>query len=116
MRHLKLLPSAPARSARIPAALVALIVTACVDQQPTGPELFRLAPNQSAPFSRFFLAWSQNHSSSPIETQTFALDARQERQWAWYVEDNVLHFARANPGRLSIVVVGPDKNCMTPAD
>ncbi|HEX6576149.1 MAG TPA: hypothetical protein VF042_14370 [Gemmatimonadaceae bacterium] len=66
--------------------------------------------------SRFFLAWSQNHSSTPINTQTFAIDGRQERQWGWYPDDNVRAFARNNPGRLYIVGDEPDQYCMSGAD
>jgi hypothetical protein len=100
----------------VPAALLCLLVSACADREPMGPELPRIARSQSVPFNQFFVAWSQSHSSSPIQTQTFSLDARQERQWAWYADDNVVHFARANPGRLYIVGDEPDQECMRPAD
>ena len=116
MRHPKLLRSARARFAMIPAAFLCVTVSACADQEPIGPELFRVAPSQTAAFGQFFVAWSQNHSASPIQTQTFSLDARQERQWAWYVNEEVVRFARANPGRLYIVGDEPDQDCMKPSD
>jgi hypothetical protein len=104
------------RAAMIPAALLCLTVSSCVDQEPVGPERFQVARSQTVPFNQFFVAWSQSHSSSPIQTQTFALDARQERQWAWYVNESVVRFARDNPGRLYIVGDEPDQDCMRPAD
>ena len=116
MRHPKYLRSRLARSAMIPAALLCVIASACADQEPIAPELTHVAREVTVPFDRFFIAWSQSHSSSPIQTQTFALDARQERQWAWYVNENVVNFARANPGRLYIVGDEPDQDCMRPAD
>jgi hypothetical protein len=48
--------------------------------------------------------------------QLFALDARQERQYADYADDNVLAFARANPGRLYINGDEPDQYCVKPMD
>ena len=47
----------------------------------------------------------------------FTLDARQERQYAdLWADDNVLSFARANPGRLYIVGDEPDQLCILPSD
>lgn len=116
MHHPKSLRSKIARSAMIPAALLCVIVSACADQEPVAPELLRVSRSQAVSLNQFFVAWSQVHSSSPIQTQTFALDARQERQWAWYADENVVRFARANPGRLYIVGDEPDQECMRPAD
>jgi hypothetical protein len=112
MHHPKLLRSKYVRSAMIPAALLCVIVSGCADQQPTGPKLPRVARTENVPFNQFFVAWSQSHSSSPIQTQTFALDARQERQWAWWPDERTLSFARANPGRLYIVGDEPDQYCV----
>src|SRR6266542_747464 len=117
MHHPKLLRSKCVRSAIIPAALLCVIVSGCADQQPTGPNVApRVARTENVPFNRFFVAWSQRHSSSPIQTQTFALDARQERQWAWWPDESVLSFARANPGRLYIVGDEPDQYCVAPSE
>jgi hypothetical protein len=122
MQHPKSLRSNRVRSAMIPAALLCLIVSGCADQRPTGPELPRVAPINSAsssrvPFDRFFIAWAQSYRSSPIETQLFALDTRQERQYAEFIVDqNVLSFARANPGRLYINGDEPDQYCIPPVD
>ena len=104
------------RPAFIPVALLCSIISACADQEPIGPELFRVAPSQSVAFNQYFVAWSQSHSASPIQTQTFAIDGRQERQWSWWADDNVVRFAKANPGRLYIVGDEPDQDCMKPAD
>ena len=116
MQHPKLLRTTWIRSAMIPAAFLGVLVSGCAEQEPIGPELFRIAPSQSVAFNQFFLAWSQSHSSSPISTQNFAIDARQERQWSWYADERVINFARANPGRLYIVGDEPDQDCMRPAD
>ena len=99
----------------IPAALLCVILSACADQQPTGPEFRRIARDQSVPFNSFFLAWSQNYSAGPIQTQTFSLDARQTRQFGGlWPEQPLLDFARANPGRLYINGDEPDQYCIAP--
>lgn len=116
MRHPKLLRSGLIRSAMIPAVLFCALVSGCADQEPIGPELPGVARNLSVSFDRYFIAWSQSHSSGPIQTQNFALDARQDRQWAWYMDAGVAAFARANPGRLYIVGDEPDQECARPAD
>ena len=101
----------------IPAALLCVIMSGCADQQPTELELAGVARTSDVPFNKFFLAWSQNYSSSPIQTQLFALDARQDRQYAdWWPDQTVLSFATANPGRLYIVGDEPDQWCYTPFD
>lgn len=102
----------------IPAVLMCVIVSACADQQPTGPQLTHVARNVSdLPFNKFFVAWSRNYTSSPIETQLFALDARQVRQYAEFIADpGVLSFARSNPGRIYINGDEPDQYCVTPDD
>lgn len=104
----------------IPAALLCVIVSGCADQQPTGPELQRaprVARDDNVPFNKFFVAWSQNFSPGPIQTQSFALDARQNRQWGnLFVEQSLLSFASANPGRLYINADEPDQWCITPDD
>ena len=116
MRHPKLLRSGMIRSAMIPVVLFCAFVVGCADQQPTGPELRPVARDLAVSHDKYFIAWSQSHSSGPIQTQNFALDARQERQWAWYVNEAVVSFARANPGRLYIVGDEPDQECARPAD
>lgn len=121
MYHPKSLRAIRARVAMIPAGLLCVILAGCGDQKATGPEdtgpkVSGVARDTNVPYDRFFIAWSQTHSSGPIQTQTFALDTRQERQWAWYPEDNVISFARANPGRLYIVGDEPDQYCMAPSD
>ncbi len=105
----------------IPAALLGVIVSGCADQQPTSPNLRpeppRAARVSDVPYNRFFVAWSKSYRSSPIETQIFALDPRQDRQYAeYYADENVLSFARANPGRLYINGDEPDQYCMAPYD
>jgi len=116
MRHPRLLRADMIRPAMIPAVLFCIFVSGCADQQPTGPELRPVARDLAVSHDQYFIAWSQSHSSGPIKTQNFALDARQERQWAWYVDDNVRAFARANPGRLYIVGDEPDQVCSRPVD
>ena len=100
----------------IPAALLCVIVSGCADQQPTGPKLLpRAARAVDVPFSKFFLAWSPSFSSSPIQTQTFVLDIRQNRQFGGlYPDQSVLAFASANPGRLYINGDEPDQYCIAP--
>lgn len=109
----------------IPAALLCVIVSGCADQQPTDPKLSRVAriddvPSNAradVPFNRFFIAWSQSYSSSPIQTQIFALDTRQDRQYGDFAaHPSVLSFARANPGRLYINGDEPDQYCLAPED
>src|SRR6188472_4785407 len=101
MHHLKLLRSGLVRSAMSPVVLLCLMVLGCSDQEPTVPVLESVVRRtQTVPFHRFFIAWSQNYSSSPVATQVFALDTRQDRQFAPFeVNTGVLAFARANPGR-----------------
>ena len=104
----------------IPAALLCVVVSGCADQQPTSPSanprLPRLARGDVS-FNRFFVAWSQSYDSGPIETQTFALDIRQDRQYAsWWADESVLSFARAYPGRLYIVGDEPDQYCVAPSE
>ncbi len=101
----------------IPAALLCVIASGCADQQPTGPKLPGVARSSNVPFDKFFVAWSQSYSSSPIQTQIFALDTRQDRQYAnWWPDESVLSFARANPGRLYINGDEPDQGCIPPSD
>jgi hypothetical protein len=117
MHHPKSLQSTCVRFAMIPAALLCVIVSGCADQQPTGPKLPRVALTNDVPFNKFFTAWSQSYSSSPIQTQTFALDTRQNRQFVdWYADQQTLSFARANPGRLYIDGDEPDQWCVAPYD
>ncbi len=123
MHHPKLLRSKCVRSAMIPAALLCVIVSGCADQQPTGPRLQATGPRlprvariNNVPFNKFFVAWSQSYSSSPIQTQIFALDPRQDRQYAWWADQSVLSFASANPGRLYINGDEPDQSCIAPYD
>jgi hypothetical protein len=92
-------------------------VSGCADQQPTGPKLLRVTRTYDVPFDKFFVAWAQSYSSSPIQTQIFALDTRQDRQFVnWYADQQALSFARANPGRLYIDGDEPDQSCMPPSD
>lgn len=120
MHHPKSSRSNRFRAAMIPAVLICAIVSGCAEQQPTGPgavasDLPGVARTANATFGSFFVAWSQSHSSSPIQTQTFALDARQERQYVdWYPNQAVFSFARANPGRIYILGDEPDQWCMAP--
>jgi len=118
MHHPKVLRSTSIRFAIIPAALLCVAIPGCADQQPTGPKLpSRISRTSNVPFNKFFTAWSQSYSAGPIQTQTFAIDPRLDRQYtAWTVDDNVLSFARANPGRIYINGDEPDQACMSPAD
>ncbi len=122
MYHPKLWRSKSVGFAMIPAALLCLIVSGCADQQPTGPRLQPTGPRlpgvartDNVPFNKFFLAWSQSYSSSPIQTQMFATDVRQDRQFSGlYPDQSVLSFARANPGHLYINGDEPDQYCFDP--
>lgn len=116
MRHPNLLRAIMVRSAMIPAALIGIALSGCADQQPIAPKPLRISQDRSASLDRFFLAWSQSYSASPIQTQSFSLDARQERQWSWWADAPTLAFARANPGRLYIVGDEPDQYCGAAAD
>jgi hypothetical protein len=117
MHHPKLLRSKWIRSATIPAALLCLIAAGCAEQHATAPELpLQRAAGISVPFNRFFIAWSQAPRHGQVESQTFSLDAQQERQWSWWADQSVVAFARANPGRLYIVGDEPDQDCMAPGD
>ncbi|HEY8164407.1 MAG TPA: hypothetical protein VIF83_02535 [Gemmatimonadaceae bacterium] len=69
------------------------------------------------PFNKFFVSWSESFSSSPIQTQQFALDARQNRQFAPFAAtEEVLAFARANPGRIYFDGDEPDQWCIAAGD
>ena len=115
MHHPKLLRSKHLRSAIIPAVVLSLSLPGCADLQPTAPQLPRLAQTSSASFNKFFVVWSQGYSPGPFQTQTFTLDARQERQYVnLWVDQSVLDFARANPGRLYIVGDEIDQLCAPP--
>lgn len=94
-------------------ALLCAALSGCADQQPTAPKLLPpLARSSSVTFSSFFTAWSQSYRSAPIQSQVFALDVRQERQFVnWFVDQQTLAFARANPGRLYIDGDEPDQYC-----
>jgi hypothetical protein len=117
MLRQKLLLSKRVRSAMIPAALFCAIVSGCADEAPTAPKLPRIARSYSVPFNRFFIAWSQDDVSSPIQTQLFALDTRQDRQYSPFVANgSVLSFASANPGRLYFNGDEPDQYCLAPED
>lgn len=116
MHHPKLLRSKGVRSAMIPAVLLCVTVSACADQQLTEPTLLpRVARSSNVPFDRFFAAWSQSYSSSPIRQQLFALDTRQDRQFSgFYPDPSVMAFASANPGRMYIHGDEPDQWCFDP--
>ena len=115
MHHLKSLRSMFVRSATIVATLSCVILAGCADEHTTAPELPRLALDRTVPFNKFFVAWSPNFRSGPIQTQIFGLDPRQNRQFGglWALDD-VLEFARANPGRLYINGDEPDQYCIDP--
>jgi len=101
----------------IPAAFLCAMISGCADQELLGPSsALRVATDRSATMNRFFLAWSKNYSASPIQTQSFALDERQERQWSWWADEPTLNFARSHPGRLYIVGDEPDQACSSPGD
>jgi hypothetical protein len=101
----------------IPVALLCVIVPGCADQQPTDPVIASVARAADVPFNKFFVAWSQTYGSGAIQTQQFALDARQDRQYVdWWVDQNVLSFVSANKGGLYIDGDEPDQQCYTPYD
>lgn len=122
MHHPKSLRSKRVRPAVISVALLCVVVSGCSEQQPAGPALHATSPalprvgrTEAVPFNKFFTAWSQSYSSNPIETQMFALDPRQDRQYAGiYPDQSVTAFARANPGRLYINGDEPDQYCFDP--
>ncbi len=121
MHHPKLLRSKCLRSAIIPAAVLCVVMSGCADQQPVGPTLPSAArtgrpAGEPVPFNKFFVAWSQNYIPGPIQTQIFALDVRQDRQYGAYeAHQDVLSFAKANPGRLYINGdEQPDQWCFDP--
>jgi hypothetical protein len=122
MHHPNSLRPKRLRPAVITAALLSVIVSGCAEQLPIAPEIAHVLPtapvarSTAATFDRYFLAWSQGHSATPIQTQNFSLDARQERQWGWWADEAVRSFARANPGRLYIVGDEPDQYCMAPSE
>ena len=123
MHHPKSRQSKTIRYAIISAAILCVTVTGCGDQQPTDPKIQSsaeprvpgVARTDNAVFSEFFLAWSRSYSSYPIQTQMFAVDGRQDRQYAGlYPDESVLAFARANPGHLYINGDEPDQYCFDP--
>lgn len=129
MHHPKSWRSKGVRSALIPAAALCVGLSACADLQSTGPGLqstgSKLQPaspdfpgvsrTTTVPFNKYFTAWSQRYSDSPIQTQMFALDGRQDRQFSgFYPDPSVMDFARANPGRLYIHGDEPDQWCFDP--
>jgi hypothetical protein len=117
MHHPILSRSKYVRLAMIPVALLCVIVPGCADQQPTDPIVATAARASAVPFNKFFVAWSQGYNSGAIQTQQFALDARQDRQYVdWWVDQGVLSFASANKGRLYIDGDEPDQQCYTPSD
>jgi hypothetical protein len=76
-----------------------------------------VARDLNVPFNKFFVAWSESFSSAPIQTQLFALDTRQNRQFSPFaVNESVLAFARANPGRLYINGDEIDQYCVAPSE
>lgn len=96
----------------IPAALLGVIASGCADVQPAAPKQLSIKPSQATSFNQFFTAWSRSYTSGLIRTQIFSLDARQDRQFInWYVDEQALAFARANPGRLYIDGDEPDQYC-----
>lgn len=102
----------------IPAALLGIVVSGCVDQELTEPNKApRLAREANVPFDKFFVAWSDFYRTGPIQSQVFAVDRRQVRQYAAFeVHQDVLDFARANPGQLYINGDEPDQYCITASD
>jgi hypothetical protein len=117
MHHPKSLRSKCIRFAMIPAALVCAILSGCADQQPTESRVGPVARDVDVPFNKFFVAWSESFTSSPIQSQVFAVDARQNRQFSPFaVNEGVLAFARANPGRTYINGDEIDQYCVPAED
>ena len=123
MSYLKSLRSLCAGSAMIPAAFLSVIASGCADKQAVAPELSlsartpRVAQDVNLQFDDFFVAWSASHSSGPIQTQNFALDTRQNRQYGgWWPDEALLNFARANRGQLYINGDEPDQYCINPLE
>ena len=102
----------------IPAALLCAIVAGCVDQETTtAPDLPQIGRSVSVPFNKFFLAWSPNLRTGPVQTQTFGADVRQARQWSQlWADQTLLNFAGANRGQLYINADEPDQYCMAPQE
>jgi hypothetical protein len=115
MRQKKLSQSKKFRFAMIPIVLLCLTASGCADEQPAGLKTSTpVVKSTSVPFNRFFTAWSRNYVSGAIQTQIFGLDARQDRQFIdWYVTQEAMAFARANPGRLYVDGDEPDQYCAT---
>lgn len=117
MYHPKLSRSISVRLAMIPVALICVAVSGCVDQQPTDPIVATVSRAADVPFNKFFVAWSQGYNPGAVQTQQFAIDSRQDRQYVdWWVDQNTLSFASANKGRLYIDGDEPDQQCYTPSD
>jgi hypothetical protein len=119
--HVKTSRSTRVRIAMTGAIILGAALTACVEQPAMGPEIqqegrVRLSQLAQTNDPRdFFSAWSRGYSSYPIQTQMFALDDRQDRQYVdWYPTEEVLAFARAYPGHLYINGDEPDQWCMAP--
>ena len=106
------------------AVFLVVAASACVEQPSTAPNIQRQESTRLSSLARddvssreFFTAWSRLHSSYPIQTQMFALDDRQDRQYVdWYPTEQVLAFARAHPGHLYINGDEPDQWCMAPTE
>jgi hypothetical protein len=105
------------RIAMMPVAFVCVMMSGCADQQLTEPLAASVVHVTDVPFNKFFVAWSQTYGTGTLQTQQFALDARQDRQYVdWWVNQEVLSFASANKGRLYIDGDEPDQQCYAPAD
>jgi hypothetical protein len=116
MHYPNFLRSKYVRFAMIPAALLCVSASGCTDEQATGPRVPSVRRTDNVSFNQFFLAWSQNYSSSPIQTQLFAIDTRQDRQFAPFEADvGVLAFARSHPGRIYINGDEIDQYCVAPS-
>ncbi len=117
MHHPKLSRASSTRFAMIPAAMLCVILSACADQEPIGPELPVVARTVSLPFNKFFLAWSPNFRTAPIQTQTFSVNAGQTHQWSnVWADAATLAFAAANRGQNYVHVDEPDQWCTPAAD
>jgi hypothetical protein len=115
MYQVKFLRSNNVGSAATSAAILFLMLSGCVDRQPTSPERPLVARGLNVASGDFLVAWSRGFASDPIQTQNFTLDSRQNRQYGgWWPEENVLAFAVANPGRLYINGDEPDQWCIDP--